>query len=160
MVNKSQTTLDKEQKQLALCRALIAGHAYGSQEALRRDLKRHGYRQISQSTVSRLLALLGVIKTRNAKGQKIYILSPQSQAVPHAACRLADMVLSVEANHEFILVQTVAGYGRAVGRVIDQGALPEVLGVVAGSSMVWVAPRHSQTIAQTCRQLCRLLGIG
>ena len=152
MVNKSQATLDKEQKQLALCRTLIAGHAYRSQEALRRD------RQVSQSTVSRLLSLLGVIKTRNARGHKIYILPPKPEALPHAACRLAEMVLSIEANHEFILVQTVAGYGRAVGRVIDHCALPEVLGVVAGSSMVWVAPRNSQAIAQTCRQLCRLLG--
>ena len=160
MVNKSQTTLDKEQKQLALCRALIAGHAYSSQEALRRDLKRHGYRQVSQSTVSRLLSLLGVIKTRNARGQRIYILNPQRQALPHAACRLAEMVLSVQANHDFILVQTVAGYGRAVGRVIDHCALPDVLGVVAGSSIVWVAPRNSQIIAQLQRQLCRLLGIG
>jgi arginine repressor len=50
------------------------------------------------------------------------------------------MVVSVEHNSEFILIHTVAGYGRAVARILDYHQLPEILGVVAGSSIVWVAP--------------------
>lgn len=51
------------------------------------------------------------------------------------------MVVSIEHNSEFILIHTAAGYGRAVARILDYHALPEILGVVAGSSIVWVAPR-------------------
>ncbi|SUY05876.1 transcriptional regulator [Citrobacter youngae] len=61
----------KEQKQLAICQRLITEKSYLSQEALRRDLQQHGFTGISQSTVSRLLKLLGAIKIRNTKGQKI-----------------------------------------------------------------------------------------
>lgn len=69
----------KEQKQLAICQRLISEKSYLSQEALRRDLQHHGFTGISQSTVSRLLKLLGAIKIRNTKGQKIYSVNPQSR---------------------------------------------------------------------------------
>ncbi len=75
----------KEQKQLAICQRLISEKSYLSQEALRRDLQHHGFTGISQSTVSRLLKLLGAIKIRNTKGQKIYSVNPQSRPAPDAA---------------------------------------------------------------------------
>jgi arginine repressor len=99
-----------------------------------------GFDSISQSTVSRLLKLLGVIKIRNAKGLKIYSLNHQLRPAPDAARTVSEMVVSVEHNSEFILIHTVAGYGRAVARILDYHQLPEILGVVAGSSIVWVAP--------------------
>ena len=64
----------KEQLQLTVCQRLIAEKSYLSQEEIRRDLQERGFETISQSTVSRLLKLLGVIKIRNAKGLKIYSL--------------------------------------------------------------------------------------
>ncbi len=134
----------KEQKQLAICQRLISEKSYLSQEALRRDLQHHGFTGISQSTVSRLLKLLGAIKIRNTKGQKIYSVNPQSRPAPDAARSIAEMVVSVEHNSEFILIHTAAGYGRAVARILDYHALPEILGVIAGSSIGWVAPRIVQ----------------
>ena len=78
----------KEQKQLAICQRLISEKSYLSQEALRRDLQSHGFTSISQSTVSRLLKLLGAIKIRNTKGQKIYSVNPQSRPAPVLPDRL------------------------------------------------------------------------
>ena len=51
----------KEQLQLTVCQRLIAEKSYLSEE-IRRDLQERGFETISQSTVSRLLKLLGVIK--------------------------------------------------------------------------------------------------
>ena len=109
----------KEKKQLAVCQRLITEKSYLSQEEIRRDLQNHGFDSISQSTVSRLLKLLGVIKIRNTKGQKIYSVNPQLLPTPDAGRSVAEMVLSVEHNGEFILIHTVAGYGRAVARILD-----------------------------------------
>ncbi len=147
----------KEQLQLAVCQRLISEKSYLSQEAIRRDLQYHGFDAISQSTVSRLLKLLGVIKIRNAKGQKIYALNPQLRPVPDAARTVSEMVVSVEHNSEFILIHTVAGYGRAVARIVDYHQLPEILGVVAGSSIVWVAPREVKHTALVHKQINYLL---
>ncbi|WP_244202351.1 arginine repressor [Buttiauxella warmboldiae] len=155
----SNVTSDKEQGQLALCQRLIVHKSYFSQEEIRQDLRRHGYNDISQSTVSRLLKLLDVIKMRNAKGQKIYALNPQSQPEPDAARSVAEMVISVEHNAEFVLIHTAHGYGRAVARILDYHALPEILGVVAGSSIVWIAPREVQKTAQVHRRIVQALGL-
>jgi arginine repressor len=152
-----QPTSDKEQLQLSVCQRLIAEKSYLSQEELRSDLQRHGFSSISQSTVSRLLKLLGVIKIRNAKGQKIYSVNPQLRPAPNAARSIAEMVVSVEHNSEFILIHTAAGYGRAVARILDYHALPEILGVVAGSSIVWVAPRSVKRTALVQKQINYLL---
>ncbi len=155
----SRVSSEKEQNQLLLCQRLIVNKSYRSQEELRRDLQRHGFEAISQSTVSRLLKLLGVIKMRNAKGQKIYALNPQEQPEPDAARSVAEMVISVEHNAEFIMIHAVAGYGRAVARILDYRALPEILGVVAGSSVVWIAPREVQKTPQVHRRILQTLGL-
>ncbi|HEY1843883.1 MAG TPA: ArgR family transcriptional regulator [Buttiauxella sp.] len=155
----SRPASEKEQNQLLLCQRLIVNKSYRSQEELRRDLQRHGFEAISQSTVSRLLKLLGVIKMRNAKGQKIYALNPQEQPEPDAARSVAEMVISVEHNTEFIMIHAVAGYGRAVARILDYRALPEILGVVAGSSVVWIAPREVEKTPQVHRRIMQTLGL-
>jgi transcriptional regulator of arginine metabolism len=147
----------KEQLQLTVCQRLIAEKSYLSQEEIRRDLQERGFETISQSTVSRLLKLLGVIKIRNAKGLKIYSLNPQLRPAPDAARTVSEMVVSVEHNSEFILIHTVAGYGRAVARILDYHQLPEILGVVAGSSIVWVAPRVVKRTALVHKQINYLL---
>ncbi|HEY2452791.1 MAG TPA: ArgR family transcriptional regulator [Scandinavium sp.] len=147
----------KEQLQLTLCQRLISEKSYLSQEEIRRDLQHHGFDLISQSTVSRLLKLLGVIKIRNAKGQKIYSVDPQLRPTPDAARSVSEMVVSVEHNNEFILVYTIAGYGSAVARILDYHALPEILGVVACSNIVWVAPRSIKRTALVHKQINYLL---
>ncbi|AMO50820.1 transcriptional regulator, ArgR family [Kosakonia oryzendophytica] len=147
----------KEQLQLEVCQRLISEKSYLSQEEIRRDLQYHGFDSISQSTVSRLLKLLGVIKIRNAKGQKIYSVNPQSRPAPDAARSISEMVVSVEHNSEFILIHTAAGYGRAVARILDYHQLSGVLGVVAGSSIVWVAPREVARTALVHKQIKYLL---
>jgi arginine repressor len=150
---------EKDHNQLTLCQRLIVHKSYHSQEELRRDMQLHGFESISQSTVSRLLKLLGVIKIRNAKGQKTYALNPQSQPEPDAARSVAEMVISVEHNAEFVMIHAVAGYGRAVARILDYRALPEILGVVAGSSIVWIAPREVQKTADVHRRVIQALGL-
>jgi len=147
----------KEQQQLAVCQRLVTEKSYLSQEAIRRDLQRHGFAAISQSTVSRLLKLLGIIKIRNPNGQRHHAPNPQLRPTPDAARCLSEMVVNVEHNREFILIHTAAGYGRAVARILDYHALPEILGVVAGSSIVWVAPRDVQRTPQVYRRVNYLL---
>lgn len=146
----------KEKKQLAVCQRLITEKSYLSQEEIRRDLQNHGFDSISQSTVSRLLKLLGVIKLEIQR-TKIYSVNPQLLPTPDAGRSVAEMVLSVEHNGEFILIHTVAGYGRAVARILDFHALPEILGVIAGSNIVWVAPRVVKRTALVHKQINYLL---
>ncbi len=70
MANKTETLWEKEQRKLALCRKLVVSQRYSSQEEIRSEMIRGGYTGISQSTVSRLLKALGVMKVQNAKGKR------------------------------------------------------------------------------------------
>lgn len=84
----------KEQQQLAVCQRLISEKSYLSQEEIRRDLQNEGFEGISQSTVSRLLKLLGAIKIRNTKGQKIYSVNPQRRPSPDAGRSIAENIIA------------------------------------------------------------------
>ncbi|EXU75483.1 MULTISPECIES: arginine repressor [Erwinia] len=157
MVKKSTATLEKEQQQLALCRQLIDNHRFHSQQEIRQALRQHGYRDISQSTVSKLLTLLDVIKIADARGEKIYMLNPVLQVKPDAVSPLSAMIISADYNQHFVIVQVIAGYARAVARVIEQSELAEILGIVATNNSVWIAPRCHQLTRQLHRQILNVL---
>lgn len=157
MSKKSTATREREQNQLALCRRLIVEHSFNSQQQIRLALQRQGYPDISQSRVSRLLTLLDVIKIANARGEKIYALSPLFQSKPDAISPLSAMVLSVDYNEKFVIAHVVAGYARAVARVIEHASLADVLGIVATNNSIWIAPRNTRKTLQLQRAVLALL---
>jgi arginine repressor len=158
-MKRTLSTLEKEHQQLILCHQLIASRSFSSQEELRVEFQRAGYRNIGQSTISQLLKILGVVKVQNAKGKKIYALNEQSQLIPDALRPVSEMVTDVDHNPQFVVVHVMPGYGRAVGRIIDQHRLPEVLGVIASSTSVLVAPREMTELDRICRIIRRILAI-
>lgn len=157
MVKKSWTTLEKENLQLALCRQLIDNNRFHSQQEIRQAFRQRGYPDISQSTVSKLLTMLDVIKIANARGEKIYALNPELHAKPDVVSPLSAMVIGTDYNQHFVIVHVISGYARAVARVIEQHELADVLGIVAANNSVWIAPRRNQLIRQLHRHIETLL---
>jgi len=157
MVKKSRATIEREQQQLALCRQLIANHSFHSQQEIRLAFQQRGWPDISQSTISKLITLLDVIKIANARGERIYALNPLTQAKPDAISPLCAMVIDADFNDNFVIVHVVAGYARAIARVIEHGELPGILGIVATNNSIWIAPRNTQQTRQLHRRILRLL---
>ena len=157
MANKTETLWEKEQRKLALCRKLVVSQRYSSQEEIRSEMIRGGYTGISQSTVSRLLKTLGVMKVQNAKGKKVYSLNALHHPAPCISEPLSAMLIDVEHNDNFVLIHMNSGYAKAMARIIDFCAWPAVLGVIASSNVVWVAPRDTRYVAQLHQRLKALL---
>ncbi|CAI1028407.1 arginine repressor [Serratia grimesii] len=157
MANKIETLWEKEQRKLALCRKLVVSQRYSSQEEIRSEMIRGGYPGISQSTVSRLLKALGVMKVQNAKGKKVYSLNALHHPAPCISEPLSAMLVDVEHNDNFVLIHMNSGYAKAMARIIDLCAWPAVLGVIASSNVVWVAPRDTRYVAQLHQRLKALL---
>lgn len=157
MSKKSTATRERELAQLMICRQLIANQSFHSQQQIRLALQQQGYPEISQSTVSRLLALLDVIKTVNARGERTYTLSPHFQSKPDAISPLSAMVLSVDYNEKFVIAHVVPGYARAIARVIEHAHLEDVLGIVATSNSIWIAPRNTLRTLQLQRAVLALV---
>ncbi|RWR01469.1 ArgR family transcriptional regulator [[Pantoea] beijingensis] len=158
MAKKCSKAREKESQQLLLCRRLIANNHYHSQQNLRQDLQKYGYHNISQSTVSRLLTTLDVIKTTNVRGEKIYALNPQQQAKPDVLRPVSDMILSVDYNAKFVIIEVIAGYARPVARIVESHNLSGVLGVVASNNHVWISPRNTNNTYLLYRRISYLLG--
>ncbi|CAI1793728.1 ArgR family transcriptional regulator [Serratia proteamaculans] len=157
MTNKIETSWGKEQRKLALCRKLVVSQRYSSQEEIRHQMMRSGYQGISQSTVSRLLKMLGVMKVQNAKGKKVYSLNALHHPAPDINEPLSAMLIDVEHNDKFVLIHMNSGYAKAMARIIDLCAWPAVLGVIASSNVVWIAPRDTRDVAQLHQRLLNLL---
>ncbi len=157
MTNKIETSWAKEQRKLALCRKLVVSQRYSSQEEIRHQMMRSGYQGISQSTVSRLLKILGVMKVQNAKGKKVYSLNALHHPAPDINEPLSAMLIDVEHNDKFVLIHMNSGYAKAMARIIDLCAWPAVLGVIASSNVVWIAPRDTRDVAQLHQRLLNLL---
>ena len=156
MTNKIETSWGKEQRKLALCRKLVVSQRYSSQEEIR-QMMRSGYQGISQSTVSRLLKMLGVMKVQNAKGKKVYSLNALHHPAPDINEPLSAMLIDVEHNDKFVLIHMNSGYAKAMARIIDLCAWPAVLGVIASSNVVWIAPRDTRDVTQLHQRLLNLL---
>lgn len=157
MVKKSRVTLEREQQQLALCRQLITNNSFHSQQEIRQAFQQRGYPDISQSTISKLMTLLDVVKIANARGEKIYAINPVLQAKPDAVSPLSAMVIDADYNEKFVIVHVVAGYARAIARVIEHRSLPQVLGIVATNSSIWIAPRDTRQTRQLHQQILKVL---
>jgi transcriptional regulator of arginine metabolism len=106
---------------------LIRAKRIGTQEGLRSHLERAGV-AATQSSVSRDLEELGVIKHRGA------------YALPHANGDAARGLLSLEvAGDVLVIAKCLPGRASAVAVEIDDAALPEIVGTLAGEDTIFIA---------------------
>jgi transcriptional regulator of arginine metabolism len=103
-----------------------------------------------QTTVSRDIAELGLVKVRSASGKLVY--APPGAADPD---RLARMVaelrrdaLAIESSGNLVLITTPAGFAAPLSQVIDEAVHPRVLGTVAGDNTIMVVSREGTSGAK------------
>ena len=132
---------DRRQRTIA---DLIRSHALASQEELAERLGSLGY-AVTQATISRDLEQLGAVKVRR-EGQLSYALPDQLRdaPAPRLAAVLRDWVRSIEPAANLVVVKTPPGSAHLVGVVLDQSALPEIVGTICGDDTIFVAARSSK----------------
>ena len=123
---------------LALISDLLGRHTVGRQSELQRLLAGSGV-EVSRSTLSRDLGRLGAHRVRAADGSMAYVLPaapPSATSERSFSARLASSVTAVRRSGFVLLVLTPPGEAQLVGRLLDQAALPGLLGTVAGDDTV------------------------
>src|SRR3979409_59135 len=111
--------------------SLIQARAIGTQEELGAHLERAGV-PATQSSVSRDLEELGVVKHHG------------SYALPHANGDSARGLLSLDvAGDVLVVARCLPGRASAVAVEIDDAALPEIVGTLAGEDTIFIAA-HDQ----------------
>jgi transcriptional regulator of arginine metabolism len=128
---------------------LIATRAIQTQEELAEALTAEGW-EVTQSSVSRDVAALGLIKVAGA-----YRRPPRSTAIENPdERRIADSVLTFEcAGDALIVLHTPPGEANRVAIALDRLAWPDVLGTLAGDDTIFLAVKDQDAQRRLFRRL-------
>ncbi|HEY6055387.1 MAG TPA: hypothetical protein VIU86_15760 [Gaiellaceae bacterium] len=146
-------SMNRRERQGAILR-LIREQPISTQSELVDALRAGGY-PVVQTTVSRDVHELGLVKVRDREGRLVY-------APPGAADfdRLRDLgsavrrlALSIEPSGNLVLITTLSGFGPALAEEIDRAPHPHILGTVAGDNTILVVAREGATGAQLAEEL-------
>ena len=133
---------DRQRKILNLIRA----QPIGTQEALRAHLERAGV-PATQSSVSRDLEELGIVKRRGR------------YTLPHANGDATRGLLSLDVAGEFLVVaKCLPGRASAVAVEIDDAAIPEIAGTLAGEDTIFIATRDLKSQRAAMKKIWELFG--
>ena len=123
--------------------ALIETRQIGSQAELMAHLADDGI-AVSQGTLSRDLLDIGAVRVRGADGALVYAPRTGAPAAPARLAKLAaDAVVGVDSSANIAVVKTPPGAAQYLASAIDQAALPQVVGTIAGDDTVLVVARDA-----------------
>jgi transcriptional regulator of arginine metabolism len=108
-----------------------------------------------QATVSRDIAQLGLVKVRNARGKLVYALpgAEDLDRLSELAAALRRSATGITSTGNLVVVTTPPGYANALARAIDEAALPDVAGTIAGDDTIFVAAREGIPGADLAHEL-------
>jgi transcriptional regulator of arginine metabolism len=103
-----------------------------------------------QATVSRDIAQLGLVKVRNGDGRLIYALpgAADLRRLDQLASALRNWATALTPTGNLLVIHTPRGFAAALADAIDDAALPDVAGTIAGDNTVFVAVREGATGAE------------
>lgn len=147
----------RRERQGAILR-LIRDRPISTQQELAAALRKERY-DVVQTTVSRDVHELGLVKVRAPDGRLVYAL-PDTALDRDRLHKFADAfshwALSVESSGNIVLVTTPAGYASALAQAVDLAGHPHVLGTVAGSNTIIVVAREGVSGADLRDELRRV----
>jgi len=108
-----------------------------------------------QTTVSRDIHQLGLVKVRGADGRLVYALpgAADLDRLNELTTALKRQALSIEAAGALVVIKTPAGYATPLADAIDAAALGEIAGTVAGENTIFVAACDGVTGAEVAELL-------
>ena len=139
--------MNRRERQGAILR-LVRERPISTQTELAEALRDAGYEAV-QTTVSRDIAELRLIKVRAPSGRLVY-------APPGAGDRdrLRALVAAVrryaftfEAAGSLVVITTAPGFANALAQAIDEAAHPGIAGTIAGDNTIFVAVRDGVSAA-------------
>jgi transcriptional regulator of arginine metabolism len=145
--------MNRTERQAAILR-LVRERPLSTQSELAQALRASGH-DVVQTTVSRDIHELGLVKVRDVSGRLIYA-SPEAadrsriEAVGAAVARWA---LTVEPSGNLVVLTTAAGYASPIAQAIDNARHPHVAGTIAGENTVLVIAREPATGAELADEM-------
>jgi transcriptional regulator of arginine metabolism len=145
--------MNRTARQQAILRIIRDG-AISTQAELVAALRDEGF-DVVQTTVSRDVAELELVKVRAPSGRLVYA-DPGAGDVDRLKAIAAAMrryATGVETAGPLVVISTPSGYASALAQAIDEGRHPAIAGTIAGDNTIFVAPRAATTARSLGREL-------
>ncbi|HVM57466.1 MAG TPA: hypothetical protein VMT74_08390 [Gaiellaceae bacterium] len=145
--------MNRQERHAAILR-LVHERPISTQAELAQALTDAGH-EVVQTTVSRDIHELGLIKVRGEGGRLVYA-PPEAADAERAdavAVAFARWALSVEASGNLVVVLTPNGYTNPLSQAIDLARHPRIAGTIAGENTVLIVAREPTTGAELAEEL-------
>jgi transcriptional regulator of arginine metabolism len=137
----------------AAIQRLIRDEPVSTQTELAEALRRQGH-DVVQTTVSRDIHELGLVKVRHSSGRLVYAFPEDASGFDQGvADALSRWALTVEPSGNLVVVTTPYGYAQALAQAIDTAHHPHLAGTVAGENTVLLVAREPTTGAQLAEEI-------
>ena len=137
--------MNRRERQNAILE-LVRERALSTQAEVAAALKETGF-EVVQTTVSRDIADLGLVKVRAPSGRLVYAPPGTSDGdrLRALAAAMRRYAITVEAAGPLVVVTTPSGYANALAQAMDEAAHPGIAGTIAGDNTIFVATRDGVT---------------
>ncbi len=145
--------MNKFERQGAILR-LVQERQLSTQAEVAEALRTEGIEAV-QTTVSRDIAQLGLVKVRSEAGRLVYGLPGAADLtrLSELTSALRRWVLGLTTSGNLVLLQTPPGHANALAQAIDAARLPDVAGTLAGDNTIIVVAREGLTGAELAGEL-------
>jgi transcriptional regulator of arginine metabolism len=136
--------MNRAQRQAAILR-IVRERPIATQTELADALHAAGH-DVVQTTVSRDIHELGLVKVRDTSGRLVY-------APPEAIEAGRTWAIGVEPSGNLVVVLTPHGYASPLAQAIDVARHARISGTIAGENTVIVVAREGTTGAELAREI-------
>lgn len=148
---------------IANIREIIQSQSIGSQEELLKVLAKRGF-DVTQATLSRDLKQMQIVKVATREGGYMYVMPDVAASLRNnRSSRIVTPqnphVLSIESSSVLVVIRTKPGHAGVIASDIDNAAMSEVMGTLAGDDTVLIIPRGGYTMTQVVDALLRELSM-
>jgi transcriptional regulator of arginine metabolism len=149
--------MNRRERQSAIL-GLVRERALSTQAEVAAALKEAGF-DVVQTTVSRDIADLGLVKVRAPSGRLVYAPpgTSDSDRLRALGAALRRYALAVESAGALVVLVTPSGYANALAQAIDEAAHAGIAGTVAGDNTIFVAVRDGTSAASLRDELAGYL---
>jgi transcriptional regulator of arginine metabolism len=121
---------------------LVSERALSTQAEVAAALHEAGF-DVVQTTVSRDIAELGLVKVRAPSGRLVYAPpgTTDSDRLHALGAAMRRYALGVEVAGPLVILTTPSGYANALAQAIDEAVHPAIAGTIAGDNTIFVAAR-------------------
>ena len=144
--------MNRAERQAAIQR-LVRAQPLSTQTELADALRAEGH-EVVQTTVSRDIHELGLIKVRHSSGRLVYAFPEDAAGYDEdLADALTRWALTLEPSANLVVVLTPYGYASALAQAIDVARHPHIAGTIAGENTVLLVAREPATGAALVDEL-------